>query len=217
MRLKLLKKEWTLAMHPAAYIMLGLCVLVLIPNYPFGVSFFYGALGVFFICQSARENHDVTFTLTLPVAKRDAVTGRFLLATTYELLSLLLAAGMTVVHNALIHTQNGAGMEANLVLLGEGFFFYGVFNLLFFPLHYKDVSRVGVPFLISSGAMFILIALDVVLSYALPLWRDVLDTPDPEHLRVKLLFLLLCVGLYVAMTFIARKVSQKRFVKLDIR
>ena len=37
---KLLKKEWALCMHPAAWIMLGLTALILIPNYPYAVSFF---------------------------------------------------------------------------------------------------------------------------------------------------------------------------------
>ena len=32
---KLLKKEWALCMHPAAWIMLGLSTLILIPNYPY--------------------------------------------------------------------------------------------------------------------------------------------------------------------------------------
>ena len=80
MALKLLRKEWTLCLHPAALIMLGLSTLTLIPNYPYTVSFFYTTLGLFFIAQGARENHDVTFTLTLPVDKKAVVDGRFLLA-----------------------------------------------------------------------------------------------------------------------------------------
>ena len=49
MALKLLRKEWTLCLHPAALIMLGLSTLTLIPNYPYTVSFFYTTLGLFFI------------------------------------------------------------------------------------------------------------------------------------------------------------------------
>ena len=214
---KLLKKEWALCVHPAAYIMLGLCVLILIPNYPYTVSFFYMTLGLFFICTGARENHDVTFTRTLPVAKRDAVTGRFLLAVTLEGLSLLLAGLMVLLHRVLIHSPNGAGMEANLALLGEGLLIYGLFHLVFFPLHYRDVSRTGVPFLIASVAVFLFITLDVVLSYALTFWRDVLDTPDPEQLGAKLVFLVICVLFYLAATLLALRLSQRRFENLDIR
>ena len=55
--MKLLRKEFTLCMHPAAYVMLLLSAMVLIPGYPYGVSCFYMALGIYFICLSARENH----------------------------------------------------------------------------------------------------------------------------------------------------------------
>ncbi len=214
---KLLKKELTLCMHPAAWIMLGLAVLILIPNYPYPVSFFYLTLGLFFICLGARENHDVTFTIALPVAKRVLVAGRFLLAMLLELLSLLLAGLMILLHSKLIHTPNGAGMEANIVLLGEGLLLYGVFHLIFFPLHYKDTSRVGVPFLLASLALFLFITADVVMSHALPFWRDVLDTPDPAHLRTKLLFVLCCAVFYMLASFMSLRLSQRNFLKLDIR
>ena len=214
---KLLKKEIALCIHPAAWMMLALAVLILIPNYPYAVSFFYLTLGLFFICIGARENHDVTFTMTLPVKKRALVTGRFLLAMLLELLSLLLAGLMILLHSLLIHTPNGAGMEANIVLLGEGLLLYGVFHLIFFPLHYRDTSRVGLPFLFASAAVFLLITADVVLSYAFPFWRDVLDTPDPTQLRVKLLFDLGCAVFYALATFLSLRVSQKRFLTLDIR
>ena len=133
------------------------------------------------------------------------------------LLSLLLAGLMILLHSTLIHTPNGAGMEANIVLLGEGLLLYGVFHLIFFPLHYRDTSRVGLPFLLASAALFLLITADVVLSYAFPFWRDVLDTPDPTQLRVKLLFDLGCVVFYILATFLSLRVSQKRFLRFDIR
>lgn len=214
---KLLKKEWGLCMHPAAWIMLSLAVLILIPNYPYAVSFFYMTLGLFFICMNARENHDVTFTLTLPVEKRAVVTARVCFAVELELLSLLLAGAMILVHRAIVPTANGAGMEANLALLGEGFLLYGVFHLIFFPAHFKDVSRIGVPFVLASAALFALITADVVLSYALPFWREVLDTPDPAYFGVKLVFFLMCAVFYALATLLALRLSQRRFLRLDIR
>ena len=214
---KLLKKEWALCMHPAAWIMLGLTVLILIPNYPYPVSFFYVTLGIFFISMGARENHDVTFTLTLPVEKRSVVRARILFAVELQLISLLLAVGMILLHRVLADAPNGAGMEANVALLAEGLILYGVFNLIFFPAHFRDVSRIGVPFVCASAAVFLLITADVVMSYALPFWRDVLDTPDPAQLRAKLAFLVLGALFYAAATFAALRLSQKRFLKLDIR
>ncbi len=214
---KLFRKELRLCLHPAALMMLGLTTLILIPNYPYSVSFFYVMLGLFFVSQGARENHDVTFTLTLPVEKRAVVDGRFLLSAALELASLVLAGVMIALHRLLTDVPNGAGMDANLALLGEGLALYGVFNLLFFPAHFRDVSRIGVPFLVSSLVVFLLITADVILSYALPFWRDVLDTPDPRHVGTKLLFDAACLVFYFLTTVLALRVSRERFRRQDIR
>ena len=44
----LLQKELRLAMHPAALLFLALSALLIIPNYPYYVTFFYTTLGIFF-------------------------------------------------------------------------------------------------------------------------------------------------------------------------
>ena len=46
--LRLLQKEIRLAMHPTVPIFLLLSAMLLIPNYPYYVAFFYTGLGVFF-------------------------------------------------------------------------------------------------------------------------------------------------------------------------
>ena len=74
--MKLLKKEFTLCMHPTGYIMLLMSAFVLIPGYPYTVSCFYMGLAIYFICLTARENHDASYTLTLPVSREDAVRAR---------------------------------------------------------------------------------------------------------------------------------------------
>ena len=54
----LVYKEFCLAAHPTNYIFLSFAFMLLIPNYPYLVSFFYTTLGIFFMCLSSRENHD---------------------------------------------------------------------------------------------------------------------------------------------------------------
>ena len=146
-----------------------------------------------------------------------AMPGRWALKVCPELLSLLAAGLMILLHRVLAPVPNAAGMDANLALLGEGLILYGVFHLLFFPAHYRDVSRIGVPFLTASAAVFLLIVLEIVLCHALPLFRDVLDTPDPQYRGAKLIFVLLGAVFYALATWLALRLSQRRFQKLDIR
>ena len=214
---KLLKKELSLCLHPAALLMLPLSALTLVPNYPYAVSFFYLTLGLFFICLDGRENHDVIYTLTLPVAKRDAVTARFLLAALLELVMLLLAFGFIRLHRVILPDPNAAGMDANLSLIGEGFLFFGIYHLVFFPSYYRDVNKVGLSFIKGSVFAALFVIADIVLCYTLPFVRDVLDTPDPLNLGAKLVFLAVSVVSYAAATLLALRISQRRFEAQDIR
>ena len=78
--IKLIKKEFGLAMHPIVPMMLLLSVMVLIPNYPYIVIFFYVSMAIFFTCLSGRENNDVVYSLNLPIAKKNIVKARFAFA-----------------------------------------------------------------------------------------------------------------------------------------
>ena len=55
----LMKKEWKLTVTPVPLLFLLLSALVLVPSYPYYVTFFYNALGIFLMLQAARENRDV--------------------------------------------------------------------------------------------------------------------------------------------------------------
>ena len=74
----LMKKEWKLTVTPVPLLFLLLSALVLVPSYPYYVTFFYNALGIFLMLQAARENRDVYYMALLPVTKRDVVRARFL-------------------------------------------------------------------------------------------------------------------------------------------
>lgn len=214
---KLLKKEFLLCLHPTAPLMILLSALILTPNYPYTVSYFYLTLGIFFICLSGRENHDVTFSLTLPIGKKDIVLARVLTTVLLELIQLVAVGLFILLRNTLTADANAAGMDANLALIAEGFFLFGVFQLVFFPSYYKDVSKVGTSFIKSSVALFLLVIVEIVFTYSVPLYRDMLDMPDPRHMTEKLLFLLFCMLFYVFATWLSVRISQKRFSRQDIR
>ena len=107
---KLLRKELVLSMHPTVPLMLLLCVMVLIPNYPYTVVFFYSTLSLFFTCLLGRENNDVVYTVGLPVDKRDAVKARMLFAALFQLLQLVLVAVLCAVRRRL-------GLPANEIVI----------------------------------------------------------------------------------------------------
>ncbi len=213
---KLIKKEFLLSMHPITPLMLLLSVMVLIPNYPYAVMFFYMTLAVFFTCMMGRENQDVIYSLTLPVAKSDIVKARISFVVILELLQLLLMIPFCILRQNMNPMGNEAGMDANTALLAEGFLLFGIFNLLFFASYYKNVAKVGISFVKATIVFFILVVADVVCTHAVPFVRDYLDTPDPQYMEYKLIALGVGIVLYLVMTIGVSRISIKNLEMQDL-
>ena len=215
----LLKKEFTLCLHPTAYLFLAFCVFVFIPNYPYEVMFFFSGLSVFFICLTARENGDAAFTSSLPVRREYAVYARVLTCAIFQITLLMLAGITTAIKEACFPPaiqMNAAGSTANLAFIGYGAIIMGTFNLTFFPIHYKNTNKVGIPFVLASALEFLLIALLIVFRYVVPLFRDVLNLPDPEMLWAKAVVLLIGLAVYACFTCLAAWLGGKIFRSTDL-
>ncbi len=213
---QLLYKEFRLAMHPAAVLFLGLAAMMLIPNYPLSVTFFYSCLGVFFICLNGRENKDLLYTMLLPVEKRDLVKARFGMAAALQLSQVLLCVPCCFLRALYPPEGNVVGMDANLALLGFGLILLGAFNFLFFRRFYRDPTKVGIPFLLGSLGMFLLIGVTEAVPHFVPFVRDRLDTPLFQFLPEKLCFFLAGAALYALLTFLSYRSSARSFEALDL-
>ena len=69
----LLYKQLRLVCHPMTPVFCLFGVMVLIPNYPYTITFFYVMLGLFFTFLNVREQKDIYYSAILPVPKRDTV------------------------------------------------------------------------------------------------------------------------------------------------
>ena len=212
----LLKKEFSLSMHPVTPLMLMLSSMALIPNYPYTVMFFYMTLAVFFTCMMGRENHDVIYSMSLPVAKKDIVKARILFVVILELLQMVLLIPFAVLRQNILEAGNEAGMDANIALFAEGFLLFGVFNLIFFHSYYRNVDKVGISFVKATVVFFVLVMVDVIATHAVPFVRYCLDTPDPQFIGYKLAALVIGIILYVAMTVRVCRISIRNFEVQDL-
>ena len=213
---QLLYKEWRLAMHPTALLFLGLSLMLLIPNYPYYVTFFYTTLGIFFICVNGRENRDITYMMLLPIRKRDLVTARFLLILLLEGAQVLLAIPVAMLRNNLISAGNAVGMDANVAFFGLALVMLGLFNNVFLTGYYRDVNQVGKPFVISSTVIFLYMAVVETLTHVIPFFRDRLDTKDPLFLPEKLLVLAVGLLLFALLNLLAWRRSVRSFETQDL-
>jgi len=212
----LLFKELRLALHPTAPIFLSLSAMMLIPNYPLYVIFFYTSLGIFFISLTGRENHDIAYTIGLPVSRRQLVRARILLAVMLEASQLILAVPFAILRQRLPIGANLVGMDANLAFFGSSLLMLGVFNYVFFVSYFRAPEKVGHAFILGSIAEGVYMLLAETLVHTIPFARDVLDTPDSEGLAAKLLVLAVGAAAFILLTVLAENRAAACFDKLDL-
>ena len=113
----LLYKQLRLVCHPMTPVFCLFGFMVIIPNYPYTVIFFYVMLGLFFTFLNMREQKDLYYTALLPVPKRDAVKAGCLFTALIELLSLAVLVPCALLAVRLQPGKdNLVGLDPNLAL-----------------------------------------------------------------------------------------------------
>lgn len=212
----LLKKELKLALHPVNIIFLSMSAFLLIPNYPYYVTFFYTTLGLFFVCLTGRENHDIDYTLLLPVRRQDLVRARITMAAVIELTQLLTCVPLAVISQKINKLPNLVGMEANAAFFGLALILLAVFNMVFFPMYYRNPNKVGVSFVIASVVEAAMIVGFEVMTHVVPFVRRYLDTRGNVYMGQKLAVLAIGAVAYLVVTLAACRISEKQFEKIDL-
>lgn len=204
----ILRKELRLALVPPAILFNLTALMLLIPAYPFLVVFFYGLLGVFFVCIFGRENHDVEYTALLPVTRNDIVRARFLLCTGLELTLTALCLILAAVRPVIGLYGNESGMDPGPVFFGTGLLLMGVFNVIFFPMYYRNTNKVGVPFLVAS----VVYAAGTVLAEA----AAFITTIDTAPALMQFSVLAAGAAAYVFLTWAAYRMSARFFQRMNL-
>lgn len=212
----LLRKELFLTLHPTTLLFLSLSALMLVPGYPYLVTFFYTGLGIFFTCLNGREQHDVFYSLNLPVSRQQIVMARYMVVFCLQMLQLLLAIPFMWLRGKLGIPANPVGMEANLALIGLAFLLFGLFNLSFFGVYYRNVTRVGAAMAKSSIVVGLFITLTEGCTHVIPWFRDRLDTLGGAYLLEKGLVLTIGIICYILLTTYSFQRAIRNFSRQDL-
>lgn len=211
----LLYKQLRLACHPMTPVFCLSGIMLLIPNYPYSVAFFYVTLGLFFTFLNMREQKDIYYSALLPLRKRDTVRAAVAFTVLVELLSVVITALFCLLSAKLQPGKdNAVGMDANLMLLGAGFVLYGVFNLVFFVCLYRSGYKVGAAYLKANLALWPM----MLLAEALPhfpslLWLNRVDTQ--ANLR-QIPILLFGMAVFAVLTILAYRRSAGLYERVDL-
>ncbi len=214
----LLYKEFRLAIHPSVYLFFLLSALLLVPSYPYYVSFFYLMLGVFLTFKINRAENDIFYSALLPVRKGDVVRARVLAVAILELVNLLIAVPFAILSVKINPAGgNNAGIEPNVAFFGLSFLMYGGFNFIFFPIFYKTGRSEGKAFLWSGVFTLLYIAVAESLAQYIPSPVSAyLDTAEKATQLRQLPVLLGGIVLWAVLTLLSAKRSAERFEKVDL-
>jgi hypothetical protein len=211
----LLYKELKLSLMPVNVFFLASCLFILIPSYPYSMSFIYIGVGLIQMFNLGRENNELFYASLLPVRKSDIVKSRFVTVIALELTQVVLSIPMIYI-NAVIGIKNNAGLEANWALLGEGLFMFGVFNLIFLTMFYKSGVKTGVPFICSFIPMLVLGEIsDIILGF-IPGIKELTDVSPLEGGWAQ--YVVFIGGLVICslMTLVAYKASAEEAKKIEL-
>jgi hypothetical protein len=210
----LLYKEWKLAIHPTAYIFLLFGVMLLIPNYPYFVAFFYQTLAIFFTFMSGNTTNDIFFTALLPVRKRDVVKARLGAVIGLEVLQMIVAVPFAILRSQIAPTENLAGLDASLTLFGLVFIMFGVFNVVFLPQFYRTGYKTGTPYLVATLIMTVVVVAAELVIQLTPTLKQALDTTTCTRPQIVALFAGLLI--FILLNLMAYRRSASAFERLDL-
>lgn len=211
----LLYKQFRLVCHPMTLIFCLFGIMVLIPNYPYTVIFFYVMLGLFFTFLNIREQKDIYYSALLPVPKRDTVKAGCAFVVIIEVLSLVVLIPCSLLA---VYLQPGkdnlVGLDPNLALLAAGFLLYAVFNGVFLPSFYANGYKVGMAFINAVIPTTLAMgALEALPHFPALAWLGDLDAATQVRLLPALIASVLLYAGGMALTF---RASARRYEKVDL-
>ena len=211
----LLYKEFRLVCHPMTVVFCLFGIMVLIPNYPYTVIFFYVMLGLFFTFLNIREQKDIYYSALLPVPKRDTVKAGCVFVTIIEVLSLAVLIPCSLLA---AHLQPGkdnlVGLDPNAALLAAGFLLYAVFNAVFLPSFYANGYKVGVAFLKAViPTTLVMMVLEALPHFPALTWLDDMDAATQLRLLPYFVAAVLLYGIGTVLTF---RRAAAQYEKVDL-
>ena len=214
---KLLYKEMKLSANPLSYCFIAFSAMTMIPRYPILVSSFFICLGIFHTYQQIREYDDITYTVMLPVKKRDVVTAKYLFVLFIESMAFILYTLLTIIRMKVLGTAAPYAanqlMNANAAYLGYAMIVFAAFNSIFLAGFFKTAYKIGKPFLMFCIVNFIIISVGEILHH-IPGLRSL---NDPSNLSIaQLVLFAIGVTVFLLCTCLSYQTSRKDFELIDL-
>ena len=156
---QLFYKELKLCLPVQVPLFFLFAAMLFIPAYPYLVAGYFTCNSIYYMFNQSVGNNDLLFTALLPVSKAQVVKARVRFVVAIEMIMFLLLIPMIFVNHKLVPQGNPAGTDGSLTFLAAALVLFTVFNAVFIPAFYRDETKSGKNFLISTIAVFVWIIL----------------------------------------------------------
>lgn len=214
---KLFYKEMKLSANPLTYWFIAFSAMTMIPSYPILVGSFFICLGIFHTYQQIREYDDVTYTVMLPVKKRDIVTAKYSFVLFIELTAFILCTLLTIIRMKILGTAvpyaTNQLMNANMAYLGYTMIVFAVFNSIFLAGFFKTTYKIGKPFFIFCVVSFIIIIMGEILHHI----PDLESLNNPSNLSMpQVVIFAISIVVFMLCTWLSYQKAVKDFEGIDL-
>ena len=214
---KLFYKELKLTANPLSYWFIAFSAMTMIPSYPILIGSVFICLGIFYTYQQLREYDDITYTVMLPVKKRDIVTAKYLFVLFIELTAFILCTLLTIIRMKILGTAvpyaTNQLMNANMAYLGYTMIVFAVFNSIFLAGFFKTTYKIGKPFFIFCVVSFIIIIMGEILHHI----PDLESLNNPSNLSMpQVVIFAIGVVVFMLCTWLSYQKAVKDFEGIDL-
>ncbi len=214
---KLFYKEMKLSANPLTYWFIAFSAMTMIPSYPILVGSFFICLGIFHTSPQSREDDDVTYTVMLPVKKRDIVTAKYSFVLFIELTAFILCTLLTIIRMKILGTAvpyaTNQLMNANMAYLGYIMIVFAVFNSIFLAGFFKTTYKIGKPFFIFCVVSFIIIIMGEILHHI----PDLESLNNPSNLSMpQVVIFAISIVVFMLCTWLSYQKAVKDFEGIDL-
>lgn len=213
--IKLLNKELKLSINPMFHLIPLLTGgLLLIPQWVYFLAFMYFYwIAIPNILGTYNTQNDLLFSVFMPVKKEDIVKSKILVIMLMEISNILVAALFAVIHNSLFSINNFL-FDLNFAFFGFVFVMNGIFNLVLFPEYFKTGHKIAKPIIAGIASVIIYAGLVELLVIKSTNFKSIVENHTNYPIQLSILFA--GVVLFLILSFIAYKLSAKRFNLVEI-
>lgn len=214
---KLFYKELKLTANPLSYWFIAFSFMTMIPSYPILIGSLFICLGILHTYKQIRECDDITYTIMLPVKKKDVITAKYLFVLFIEIMAFIICTVLTIVRmrvlgNAQVYTKNPL-MNANVAYLGYVMIIFAAFNSIFVSGFFRTIYKIEKPFAIFCLASCIITVIGEVLHHIPGL--ESLNSPSKISMLQVGIFTIGIIMFFVC-TWLSYQKSVKAFEELDL-